>query len=199
MAKESKNESEITIARPNIVTVNVGIVGSSPLIVHQWSEKAKEEMLAKQTKKAKGAKEAKDPDQQYRDSLYICDDGEYGFPSTGVKKAVVRGGTYIDQWMTFLRGAFHVIGEMIPIDGEPRMREDMVRLNGGKTADIRYRPEFPKWSSTVPVELNASVLSVEQLANLFYIGGFAVGIGEWRPERDGEFGRFTVDSVETVK
>jgi len=199
MAKKSKNETEITIARPNIVTVNVGIVGSSPLIVHKWSEKAKQEMLAKQTKKAKGAKEAKDPEQQYRDSLYIREDGEYGFPAGGIKKAAVRGGKYLDQQMTFLRGAFHVMGEMIPIDGEPRMREDMVRVDGGKTADIRYRPEFSKWESTVPVELNASVLSVEQLANLFYIGGFAVGIGDWRPETDGQFGRFTVDWVETVK
>jgi hypothetical protein len=187
--------STITIPKPQIVSVVVHVKGLSPLICHAWSHKAKQEMLDKQMKKATKAKEAKNPERDYEESLYRMEDGRCGFPSVGFKAAAVRAGTYSDLTMTFLRGTFHVSGELVPIDGEVHPREDMVRLNG-RTADIRYRGEFSEWSAAIPVELNASVLSVEQLINLFTIAGFAVGIGEWRPERNGQYGRFAVETVE---
>lgn len=28
--------------------------------------------------------------------------------------------------------------------------------------------------------------------NVFEIGGFAIGVGEWRPQKDGIYGRFHV-------
>lgn len=188
-------DATITVPKPAIVPVTINVHGLSPLICHRWSEKAKKQMLDKQMKKASKAKEAKDPEQDYEDSLYRTEDGGYGFPSVGFKAAAVRAGTYADMHMTFLRGAFHVSGELVPLEGEPTPREDMVRL-GGKTADIRYRGEFTKWKAAVPVELNSSALSVEQLTNLFTIAGFSVGVGEWRPEKNGQYGRYEVESVE---
>jgi hypothetical protein len=188
----------IVVPAPRIINLKVHISGTSPLISHRWSDKAKKEMLAKQMKKATKAKTAKDPEKDYKDSLYNHEDGGYGFPAVAFKAAAVRAGTYADMHMTFLRGAFHVTGELVALDGQPEMREDMVRLNG-KTADIRYRGEFTKWSAAVPVELNEAVLSVEQLVNLFTIAGFAVGVGEWRPEKNGQYGRFEVETVEIVE
>ena len=93
--------------------------------------------------------------------------------------------------MTEARGAFHIIGELVRIDGEPRMREDMVRVGMG-TADIRYRAGFPEWSTTITISYNAGVFTPEQIVNLFNQGGFGVGVGEWRPEKNGPFGRFHV-------
>lgn len=61
------------------------------------------------------------------------------------------------------------------------------------TADIRYRGEFPEWSTEITLRYNANVLSPEQVANLFNVAGFAVGVGEWRPQRDGSFGMFHVE------
>ena len=189
------DSNALSVPAPRIVSLKIHVQGTAPLISHRWSDKAKAMMLAKQTKKATQAKDAKNPEQDFEDSLYRTENGGYGFPAVAFKSAAVRAGTYADQHMTFLRGAFHVSGELVEIDGQPEPREDMVRLNG-KTADIRYRGEFAKWSAAVPVELNEAVLSVEQLVNLFTIAGFAVGIGEWRPERNGQYGRFAVESVE---
>ena len=66
---------------------------------------------------------------------------------------MVRAGTYLDLKMTFLRGAFHVPGELTRIEGEPRPREDMVRVGMG-TADIRYRGEFDPWAVDLNVKFN---------------------------------------------
>lgn len=67
----------------------------------------------------------------------------------------------------------------------------MVRIALG-TADIRYRGEFREWSADLAIRFNASVLSAEQITNLFNMAGFGVGVGEWRPERSGSFGMFHV-------
>lgn len=174
--------------------IKLRLRGTSPLIVHAWSEKAKKQMLDKQMKRASTAKEAKDPEQDYQACFYYCEDGSYGFPSIAFKAAAVRAGTYSDMKMTFLRGAFHIDGEMVPISGTPRPREDMVRVGMG-TADIRYRPEFPEWSAELNISYNKRALSIEQLVNLFEVAGFAVGIGEWRPEKDGQYGRFEVEAL----
>lgn len=185
-----------TIQLPELALKHLGIhiVGTSPLICHKWSEKAKRQMLDKQLGRAKTGKEPKNPEEDFESSLYRLEDGTFGFPSVAFKAAAVRAGTYADLKMTFLRGAFHVLGELVPIDGAPKPREDMVRVGMG-TADIRYRGEFIDWEAVVPVDLNERALSVEQLVNLFRIAGFAVGVGEWRPEKDGQYGRFEVREV----
>ena len=189
-----QDPQEVKLAGLAIEGLRLRLVGTSPLIVHKWSEKAKKQMLDKQMTRASQGKAAKDPDQDYRESLYIRDDGTYGFPAVAFKAAAVRAGTYCEMKMVFLRGAFHVEGDLVHVEGEPQRREDMVRVGMG-TADIRYRPEFPKWATELDVSYNSRALAAEQIVNLFEIAGFAVGVGEWRPEKDGQFGRFRVEAI----
>ena len=201
-------ELSINLPKLNIQEVSIILVGDTPLIVHAWAKKAKEEMLAKQMKKAKSAKEAKDPFRDYCESLYWVDGmpanptvkdidkARFGIPAVGLKNAAVTACTSTGNiTKVAARQAFHVVaatGPFVLIEGsKPRMREDMVRVGMG-TADIRYRAEFHPWWCNVNVAFNANVLSAEQIVNLFNTAGFGVGIFEWRPERDGENGRFHV-------
>lgn len=187
----TKTATAIELPPLNIQTVTFVLIGDSPLIVHAWSEKAKRQMLDKQMKKATKAKEAKDPEADYEACFYKTETGAYGFPAIGVKAAMVSACRFVDAKMTVMRGAFHIDCEMLTVVGEPRPREDMVRVGMG-TADIRYRPEFVDWRIPVTVKFNASVISAEQIANLLNAAGFGVGIGEWRPEKNGSYGRFHV-------
>jgi hypothetical protein len=192
--------SSVTLPPLNIQTVSVTLIGDTPLIVHRWSEKAKKQMLDKQTKKASAGREAKDPERDFRDSLYVLPDGRYGFPIIGFKAAAVTACTSIGSMTKVAaRQAFHVDGEFAVIEGdEPTMREDMVRVGMG-TADIRYRGEYRNWWTTIDIKYNANVLSAEQILNLMQTAGFAVGVGEWRPERDGQYGRFHVATAAEMK
>lgn len=183
----------ITLPKLDVRFIKFNLKGDSPLICHAWSEKAKREMLDKQMKKAKQAKDAKDPDADYRASLYPHPEGGYGFPSVAFKNAAVDACSYIaGVTKVEARGAFHIVGDMVKINGTPSPREDMVRVGMG-VADLRYRGEFREWSAEITLRYNASVLSDEQVANLFNTAGFAVGVGEWRPQRDGSFGMFHVE------
>lgn len=192
-ATKTAEPQVITIPPIDVRRMELTLVGDSELIMHKWSEKAKKEMLDKQMGKAKsGKKAAKDPEQDYRDSIYVMPDGSYGFPAVAFKSTAVDACRFVEGMkMTEARGAFHILGELVRIDGEPRMREDMVRVGMG-TADIRYRAGFPTWSTTITISYNAGVFTPEQIVNLFNQGGFGVGVGEWRPEKNGPFGRFHV-------
>ena len=198
MKKTVMNTSPEPSSRVNIPSISVGtigltIIGLTPLICHRWSEKAKTQMRDKQMKKAKQPKEAKNPEEEYRASLYTLNgDGKYYFPTLAFKKCAVAACSFLDDVTKVeVRGAFHIDGEFCEIKGKPMMREDMVRLNG-QTADIRYRGEFPEWACDLVVKYNTSILSPSQIANLFRTAGFSVGVGEWRPQKDGVFGRFDV-------
>lgn len=169
----------------------IPIVGDTPLVVHRWSEKAKRQIEERQTRRARSPREPKDPQYEFEQSLYRLPDGSYGLPAIAFKKAAVAACRYIPGVpMTFARGAFYVVGEPTPegelvrIHGEPRLRQDMVRVDDG-TADIRYRAEFPEWSAELLVRFNAGVISLEQIVQLLQYAGFHVGVGENRPERSG--------------
>ena len=79
----------------------------------------------------------------------------------------------------------------------PRMREDMVRLQGiGNPADIRYRGEFDNWSAEFDITFNKNgQYTLDQIVNIINAGGFACGVGEWRPEKDGTYGQYHVEQA----
>ncbi len=77
----------------------------------------------------------------------------------------------------------------------PMLREDMVRVGMG-SADIRYRGEFNNWYIDLQIEYNKNGQhSLEQIINIINAGGTACGIGEWRPEKDGQYGMFHVEKA----
>lgn len=217
----------IEIPAIQLETFKLTVVGDSPLIMHKWSEKAKKEILDKQTKKASKGKEKKNPIRDYVNSMYwldeegneitppevkdyetdevmakeyarvqeIAKEGHYGFPACAFKACAIDSGYQqgVIAKKTTARGAFHILEEYVPIIGVPEMQESMVKVGGmTKVADIRYRGMFRDWMATMTVQYNPNAISASQIANLMNIGGFSCGIGEWRPSRNGEYGRFHV-------
>lgn len=194
---------------PTFKGFTVWLVGSTPLIVHAWSEKARREMLGKQLKATKGGKEVRDPEADFISSLYDMGDGAFGFPAMGVKNAIlsvshrdkgiarsaVMGALWIDADMVRVRPALAgAICDMplIRIYGtEPEMREDMVKIGGiQKIANLAYRGQFTVWAMKVSGQFNTTVLTADALAFLIQEAGMACGLGEWRNERKGVFGAF---------
>lgn len=178
----------------------VAIDGTTPLITNRFGEKARQAIEDKQQKKAKSAKEARVPKEEFQDHCHLISEGVYGFPAVGIKKAlVVAGGRFADEKMTHLRGVINVMGDLIPIKAKPpTMRSDTVRLQGGVTS-IAYRPQFMPWEMEIPLVFNATMISEAQILNLFQIAGFAVGFGAWRPECNGVYGQFVLkDSAEAL-
>jgi hypothetical protein len=198
-------ERTIEIPEIKLDRMTVSVVGTSPLLTNRFGENAIASIESKQQKKAKGAKEARDPQAEFLEKLHVITpgkgplDGIFGYPSIGIKKClVVAGGRFADEKMTHLRGAINVMGTLIEIKAPPpTMRTDTVRLQGGITS-IAYRPSFWPWEMEIQVVYNAGIIGPSQILNLFQIAGFAVGFGAWRPELNGVFGQFVLKDSATV-
>jgi hypothetical protein len=202
-------ETIINLPRMSREKINITLIGETPLIVHRFAEKSKREMLEKQTKSAQKGKVAKNPEADFEASIYRMADGSHGFPAVAFKAAAVTACTSLAGiTKVAARQAFHVSGQQSIRQGAfsaaitteelvevhcpaPTMREDMVRVGMG-TSDIRYRAQYWPWAVDLIVEFNPLAMSAEQVLNLFNTAGFACGVGEWRPERDGSNGRFRV-------
>jgi len=191
--------AELHISRIARETLIVPILGITPLIVHRFSEKAKRQMLdAMQGRKS--PKQAKDPEAEYEAGFYRLNDGRPGMIAGAFKDATVGGARFYHAVkMTEIKSFLWFLGElgndgrmMVPIEGEPNMREDVVRVGRGGT-DLRYRPQFLQWKTTLTITYPFSSLTRESVLSLVDAGGMGVGVGEWRPEKGGEFGTYCVN------
>ena len=213
-----KTEEVVEIKALNNKEVKVRIVGDTPLIVHAWSDKAKRMMLEAQQKATKTkSKPIRDPFDEFINSMYwltekpesteeafikaIKSGAKWGFPVGAIKmagnSAAYRNGWVKNQMQ--LRGSYFLRtewGDMAEIQGDtPVIREDMVRIGMG-SADLRYRAEYRNWYMDLILEYNADgEMTLEQIVNVLNAGGYSVGIGEWRPEKDGNFGRYHIATV----
>ena len=205
---------EIRVDDPNLSAfgmLTLDIKSTSPLIQHKFSEKAKREMLDKQMGKAKAKKPAKDPVRNLLDAIHVIgrrpktEKGlgscRFGVPAVAFKSAAVRMAKLSGTPMTDARSMFFVEADEF-VDGDglveiqtkpPVMHEGYVRIQG--TTDIRHRPMFEKWSTTLRVQFNSRLITPEQLVSLFKNAGVSCGVGEMRPggkQSSGVFGTFEV-------
>jgi len=199
-AKAADSE-QISIPPLETQTLLLTVRGLTPLIVHKFSDKSRKQMADAQSGAPRHKKAPKVPEEEFKGCLYVIDEkkGIYGFPASGFKKAIVSACRFAEGIsMSKAYGALHVLGDILPIKGsKPKMREDIVRVGkfGAKTADIRYRPEFEEgWKIDLKILYNSRIINKQTIAHLLNIAGFSVGIGEWRPEKSGQYGMFEVAS-----
>jgi hypothetical protein len=214
---ETADNTRQSLSKPQkYQNFSVWLIGTTPLIVHAWSEKARRQMLEKQVGAVKPGKERRDPDADFVSSLYSMGDGNFGFPVTGIKKAIlasahkdrgiartdVMAGLYLDAKMVRTMPAESGAICDLPLiriwGSNPEKREDMVRIGAGlnKTSNLAYRAQFTVWAFYVTGKFDPAILDEEKLQFLISRAGLASGIGEWRNERHGVFGSFRLADPE---
>lgn len=188
-----KPATAIILEPMDVQTIELETKALSTLIVNRWSEKAREEMRAKQQHLAREKRGAKDPKADFQAAKYLDADGNDVVLGQFFKNAIVSAARFAKNVkMTELRGALFVEDMEIPLKfSKCVMREDSVRVANG-AADLRYRPEYHDWSVLLRISFMKSMLSTDQVVDLVRRAGFGVGICEWRPEKNGPHGRWTV-------
>ena len=199
--RTGKNGTEgsvkVQIPPIQITQMDVTLVGDTPLVINKFSEKAQQQIAEKQgEKKAPKKLPPRVPKEEYEAATYRMPDGTPAMRAVAFKHAAVAACRFVDGLpMTEARGAFQVMGDLVPIKGKPRMRTDTVRLESGTTT-LRYRPEFLSWSVTVTIRFNAEVFSADQIIGLLNLAGFHGGVGENRPQKSGDnWGMFHVEQT----
>ncbi len=203
-SKKTGSAPVIAIDRVPSEHIRVPIIGTAPLILHRFSDKARRQMLDKQQSRMSPPKN-RDPQAEYEAAFHRLKNGAPGFPASGFKQATVGAGRfYRSVTMAALKQFLFFVGEpgadrlaLVQIYGEPTMREDVVRI--ARTTDLRYRPMFAEWSAHLDVIFVPTMVTRGSVLSLIDAGGLGVGVGEWRPEKDGEFGTYKIDPTKDIE
>lgn len=182
-----EKEQMVEIIPPKPVTTKITIGGITSLIVNR---RTVEKISGK-------AKPEKDENILFKDSLYPKNSGNHTFPSIAIKRAAIDAAhtfaTSIPK--TRARGAFDISEDWVNLEGDnPIKREDIGCNPNKKGVAIKIiRAEFRNWQATFPITYDANgPLTFSQIVNLINIAGYYVGIGCWRPAKNGIHGRFRV-------
>ena len=158
-------------------------------------------MIADQTKQktARGKRDLRDPEKEFRESLYVVTRGIYGVPASGFASAMVSACRFLDDLpMTHARSLFYIRGEgprgglvrVLDVKGrpaKPEMDEDFVRVPP-RTGTMMpcWRARFDEWQCQLSFMINDTrLISVEAMVNLLDRAGTQIGICEGRPEKTG--------------
>jgi hypothetical protein len=125
------------------------------------------------------------------DVMSDIEKGVFGFPSSGIKAAILNASRYYPDTITKVGlkqniSAYGVENTKLIIlkdakgnPAKPKLDESMARTSTG-VAYFCYRARFDEWYSEVAIRYNAQAYSREAVANLLDASGNC-GIGEWRP------------------
>jgi len=198
--KTSTKEDDGTIPANDLKRISIPIVGDSQLISHRpygnnggclrWTDDGQLHIGPPRI-----PTKSRTPEEQFRDSLYPMLDGDgWGYPATAFECAAARSCKYVDG--IDAKGcvdAIMVCGYLVKIDGpDPVMRTDVFEDRKTHTKHFCYRAEFRDWRAVLDVEYDSNVFSGSQIVKLFTLAGYRIGVGEWRIEKGGVFGRFHV-------
>lgn len=180
--------------------LTVGIVGTAPMLLHNWNIEAIEE----KANAAKGSKVKKtDNIESY---VYRCDDGSLGFPGMNFAASIREAGRYMQDPRSPRKSAMDlckagVIALSVIVPFEPRTEtwdyEDARRVVVQRSGVTRIRPAMREgWRLTFDLLIaTPEYLPSETMAHLIGMAGRLQGIGDYRPT----FGRFAVTSFEVER
>lgn len=64
---------------------------------------------------------------------------------------------------------------------------------------LRTRSRFQEWEATFQVDIDAGIVKQSDLKKWIKAAGTRIGIGGWRPQKSGSFGRFELQDIKKTK
>lgn len=190
----SKPNVSVVIKPPRIETAVFQIRGTAPYVQARFSAKAMQAMMSKMaagsTARGKKVREARDFDADYRNAMHVSVEGWHGIPAGAFRQAMISACRLVGFRMTLAKLSVFVESDgfdavdgvpLIKIEGKPE-RTDMAVRNQTGVADIRVRPMWREWSTTLRVRYDAEQFTTQDVTNLLMRVGMQVGIGEGRPD-----------------
>jgi len=191
-------EQVIEVPDLNQVEMSITLKGATALIVQPFSEKTKKALLRKHTGEATKRKAPKDPKKEFENCVIPHPDGGFSFPTNCLMKLMLASIVAArDIKSNVVNFAVSFPDEFAQIVGKPTSRMDNVRQGRwpNMVTDIRTRAEFKTWQMKFRLNYIPEMITPAQILFLLKAGGMGNGLGEWRKERKGRFGLFTVSDV----
>lgn len=197
MAKKS-SESTVSsvpaVMRPEVVSFE--IVGISPLLQNNPAS-----FIGADEGAGLATKKVYDDNDEATRRLYFTPDGSHYHPAEAFVKSMVKAAAGKKIGKAFataaLKGSVFIAEPHAIITDhkgkKPTWTVDKKPVVVGKARILRCRPMFSEWHIWLALEIDASLISKDVVRDCLSIAGRVVGVGDYRPEKGGGFGRFRVE------
>lgn len=183
--------------RSTLVRLALRLRGETPLLTQRWSQKAITQMLGKMVGQPQ-PKEAKDLTEDFKNSYYRNLDEVPVIPCRIIKACIIEGAITTQGVVTKmdLKRGLRLIGYTAPLrEAKMKMDARIVTVNGG-SPDMRSRAVFDEgWYVDVVLQF-ATTITPDQIMAAVEGAGSAIGLCEWRPEKGGDYGCFSVEVLQ---
>lgn len=179
-------------------TITLKVRGISPLLMNSAAA-----FTEADDGKAKTRRSIPAPEVEAEAGAYRLESGELAFPAAAFKKAIVSAAKGRKVGKLGLPGivlasAFETC-ELIPLvhpDTGEALRDYAIDIRGarpqGQGMVRRARPRLDEWGCLVDFEYDDELVAEDLLRELLERAGRNVGVGNFRPEKSGRYGRFEV-------
>ena len=177
--------------------IQVSVQGITPLLQHRFAEVGADEPSKKRT----GAPDWKG---EVEVSLYKDKDGKIYQPSEHFEKALKNSAKSFK--IAGKRGATYtrLIGssvEILPYELIHKIQHYVIDSRAvviQKARVIRYRPRLDEWELDFTLRILDAQLPISVIKEILDYAGLYVGIGDYRPQLGGKFGKFMVIRFEEI-
>lgn len=174
-----------------MIEIKVTIQGVTPLLMHRFPMAGADDKSKKRTGVPDWKLEAEL-------SLYKDESGQIYQPSEHIEATIKEAGKQFK--ISGKRGATYskLIGSTVSVmpyaipHKYVDYRIDARPVVIQKARIVRYRPIFDKWELSFTIQLQDDQLPVEVAKQVLDYAGSFVGIGDFRPQKGGKFGKFIV-------
>lgn len=141
-------------------------------------------------------------------SLWLDESGAPTIPATAIRGTIESGarkrkqGTQVRGGLIVMSTAFDYDTEKYGTDVEAlgRSTQYTVPVVVQRNRILRTRAKFDTpWSCTFELDVDDEEIDQDHLLEWLDIAGRKIGIGDWRPEKSGMFGRFNEPDIEEVE
>lgn len=173
--------------------VEFEITGETSLLINRFHEEAR--MQATRGIHAKHT-DWPEPKIDAAARLYADLDGKPCFPAENLRQAVITaaGRQKIGRRSatTDMAGALDIQPAMLDLYGDWEVDERPVVIPSTKGRIMRARPRFDQWSIAGTLRFDERLVDMKLCRTCLDEAGQYVGIGDFRPQKKGPYGRFKV-------
>jgi len=175
----------------------VRIEGTSPMLYNRFIDKS----IDSKSKKRTGNIQEQDPEEK----LYMLDGKPY-IPSVYFRNSLIEAGKQFKITGKGKSNFSKLIGATVDISPEAIINDhkwSLFRISAVNPMTrgrmMVTRPKMDKWNCEFEIILNDDSIEGFTIKEIMEHAGKYVGIGDWRPEKKGMHGKFTVTSFQEVK
>lgn len=186
-----------------MTSISITISGVTPLICNRFTDAAA--MAATNGTRLASNGEKGTPQDIAESKLYkAADERTLVIPTPNVLSCITAAGKFFKagkskvttQKSSLIPACVELEGADVVLKHEQPWRVDArpVRIPSTGGRILAYRPIFDDWKLSFNLELDTEVMTTKLLREIFDTAGKRIGLGDFRPDCKGPFGRFVVQN-----